>query len=97
MLQRGGKPATPRRESFFQGHFSIFLLVTIGFSPFVERDVTLTRRVFPLDEAFTERKLLAMASRHRCTGEGVFVESTREPSRWRCAERPIWLSANGFS
>jgi hypothetical protein len=70
---------------------------TTGFSPFAEREVTLAERVFPLGEAFTERKLSAMASRRRSTGEAIFTESAQKPSRRRCAERPIWLSANGVS
>jgi hypothetical protein len=61
---------------------------TTGFSPFAEREVTLAERVFPLGEAFTERKLSAMASRRRSTGKELFAESMRGPSRRTCAERP---------
>jgi hypothetical protein len=49
-------------------------------APSVEREVTLAERVFPLGEAFTERKLSATASRRRSTGEELFAESMRGPS-----------------
>jgi hypothetical protein len=50
-------------------------VITTGFGPFTEREVTLAERVFPLGEAFTERKLSATASRRRSTGEELFAES----------------------
>jgi hypothetical protein len=46
-------------------------LFTTGFSPFAEREGTLAESMFPLGEAFTERKLSVIASRqplHRRRG-----------------------------
>jgi purine nucleoside phosphorylase len=70
---------------------------TTGFSPFAEREGTLAERMFPLGEAFTESFLSVIASRCHSTGEEVFAESMRGPSRQTCAERPTKLSAKGFS
>jgi hypothetical protein len=50
------------------------IVYTTGFSPFAERDVTLAERVFPLGEAFTEKKLSATASRRHSTGEELFTK-----------------------
>jgi hypothetical protein len=70
---------------------------TTGFGHFAERDVTLAEQVFPLGEAFIERKLSATVSRRRSTGEELSTESMRGPSRRTCAERPTWLSVKVFS
>jgi hypothetical protein len=54
---------------------------TTEFRAFAESGVPLGEGPFPLGEGFTERKLLATASRRHSTGEELFAESTWGPSR----------------
>jgi hypothetical protein len=60
--------------------------------------VLVTSPTLPDFEPLSRASILsAKASQRNSTGEDVFTEGRRDPSRWTCAERPTYLLAKTFS